>query len=270
MKLLEQFSDDLEALVARASPAVVGVEHGRGHGTGLLLTPDGYLITNHHVVRGARKLRVRLHTGAERSASLVGSDALTDLAVVRAEGDGFATLPLAPTERLKVGQLVVAIGNPFHLERSVSLGVVSAIDRNLPTPDGAMLEGMLQTDAAINPGNSGGPLLNAPLPGRGSQGRGALAGPFRRRGAASGGPHPPAGHRWAGLACRPQARRPGPRSGRPSGGQRRRPASADGAVPHPSTATQGVAWGTGALAGGRGGCPASRAGRLIKIRKGAG
>jgi S1-C subfamily serine protease len=90
----------------------------------------------------------------------VGSDPPTDLAVVRAEGGGLTPLPLSSPNHLRVGQLVVAIGNPFHLERSVSLGVVSALYRNLPAPDGSMLEGMLQTDAAINPGNSGGPLLN--------------------------------------------------------------------------------------------------------------
>jgi len=161
MSLLAQFSDDLEQLVARASPAVVGVEHGRGHGTGLVLAPDGYILTNHHVVRGGRRLRVQLHTGEERRAELVGADSPTDLAVVRAEGDGFSALPLAPPEHVHVGQLVVAIGNPFHLERSVSLGVVSAINRSLAAPDGSMLEGLLQTDAAINPGNSGGPLLSA-------------------------------------------------------------------------------------------------------------
>ncbi len=161
MKLLQQFSDDLEALVARASPAVVGVEHPRGHGTGLFLTPDGYLLTNRHVVaRGTRKLTVQLSNGEELRGTLVGSDAPTDLAVVRAEGDGFPTLPLAEPEAVRVGQLVMAIGNPFRLEQSVSLGVVSAINRSIPLPNGVMLEGMLQTDAAINPGNSGGPLLN--------------------------------------------------------------------------------------------------------------
>ncbi|QDE80331.1 MULTISPECIES: S1C family serine protease [Myxococcus] len=161
MKLLQHFSDDLESLVARASPAVVGVEHARGHGTGLFLTPDGYVLTNRHVVvRGSRKLTVQLSNGEELRGTLVGSDAPTDLAVVRAEGGDFPTLPLAEPESVRVGQLVMAIGNPFHLEQSVSLGVVSAINRSISLPDGVMLEGMLQTDAAINPGNSGGPLLN--------------------------------------------------------------------------------------------------------------
>jgi len=160
MKLLQQFSDDLEALVARASPAVVGVEHGRGHGTGLFLTPDGYILTNRHVVRQSRKLTVSLSNGEELKATLIGGDSPTDLAVLRAEGSAFPTLPLADPKDVRMGQLVVAIGNPFRLEQSVSLGVVSAINRSLTLPDGTILEGMIQTDAAINPGNSGGPLLN--------------------------------------------------------------------------------------------------------------
>ena len=160
MKLLQQFSDELEELVARASPAVVGVEHARGHGTGLFLTPDGYILTNRHVVRSPRRLTVTLSNGEERRATLVGADAPTDLAVVRAEGTDFPTLPLADPHRVRVGQMVVAIGNPFRLEQSVSLGVVSAINRSLHLPNGVLLEGLLQTDAAINPGNSGGPLLN--------------------------------------------------------------------------------------------------------------
>ncbi|MBF5046243.1 trypsin-like serine protease [Aggregicoccus sp. 17bor-14] len=161
--MLQRFSDELEALVAQASPAVVGVEHARGHGSGLVLTPDGYVLTNAHVVKGgARRLRVVLAGGETRRAERVGTDALTDLAVVRVEGAaGLPTLPLAEAKDVRVGQLVVAIGNPFHLEQSVTLGVVSAVERTLPVAPGVVLEGLLQTDCAINPGNSGGPLLNA-------------------------------------------------------------------------------------------------------------
>ncbi|QSQ21076.1 trypsin-like peptidase domain-containing protein [Pyxidicoccus parkwayensis] len=162
MKLLQQFSDDLESLVEKAAPAVVGVEHSRGHGTGLFLTPDGYVLTNRHVVmRNPRGLTVQLSNGEELRGTLVGGDAPTDLAVVRAEGTDFPTLPLADPQSVRVGQLVMAIGNPFRLEQSVSMGVVSAINRSLTLPNGVVLEGMLQTDAAINPGNSGGPLINA-------------------------------------------------------------------------------------------------------------
>ncbi|NMO16105.1 trypsin-like serine protease [Pyxidicoccus fallax] len=160
MKLLQQFSDDLESLVERASPAVVGVEHARGHGTGLFLTPDGYVLTNRHVVTRSRKVTIQLSNGEELRGEVVGGDAPTDLAVVRAEGTDFPTLPLADPKTVRVGQLVMAIGNPFRLEQSVSMGVVSAINRSISLPNGVMLEGMLQTDAAINPGNSGGPLIN--------------------------------------------------------------------------------------------------------------
>ncbi len=161
MKFLQQFSDELESLVSKAAPAVVAVQHARGHGTGLFLTPDGYVLTNRHVVRSPRGLTLELHDGSEVRATLVGADAPTDLAVVRAEeGPKFPTLPLADPHDVRVGQMVMAIGNPFRLEQSVSLGVVSAINRTLPLPDGVVLEGLLQTDAAINPGNSGGPLLN--------------------------------------------------------------------------------------------------------------
>jgi serine protease Do len=161
MTFLQQFSDELESLVAKAAPAVVAVQHARGHGTGLFLTPDGYVLTNRHVVRSPSRLTLELHDGSEVRATLVGADASTDLAVVRAEeGMKFSILPLADPHDVHVGQVVMAIGNPFRLEQSVSLGVVSAINRTLPLPDGVVLEGLLQTDAAINPGNSGGPLLN--------------------------------------------------------------------------------------------------------------
>jgi len=155
---LAALSDELERLVARASRAVVGVEQGRGAGTGVVLARDGYLLTNHHVVGSGRALRVRLPDGAAVKAELVGSDPPTDLAVARVRAPGLSHLPLAAGAR--VGELVVAIGNPFRFERSVSLGIVSATDRSLPGRGGAVFEGLVQTDAAINPGNSGGPLVN--------------------------------------------------------------------------------------------------------------
>lgn len=159
MKALEALSDALEALVASTSGAVVGVEHGRGAGTGVVVAQDGYLLTNHHVVGSGKSLRVRLPDGEAAAAELVGSDAPTDLAVLRVRGMELGHLRLA--EGARVGQLVVAIGNPFRFERSVSVGIVSATDRSLPGAGGAVFEGLVQTDAAINPGNSGGPLVNA-------------------------------------------------------------------------------------------------------------
>jgi serine protease Do len=158
VKALEALSDELEALVRRASRAVVGVEQGRGAGTGVVVAQDGYLLTNHHVAGSGKSLRVRLPDGEAVKAELLGSDPPTDLAVVRVRGVELGHLTLAKTAR--VGQLVVAIGNPFRFERSVSVGIVSATDRSLPGPGGAVYEGLVQTDAAINPGNSGGPLVN--------------------------------------------------------------------------------------------------------------
>ena len=155
---LDALSDELEALVTRASRAVVGVEQGRGAGTGVVVAQDGYLLTNHHVAASGKSLRVRLPDGEAVKAELVGSDPPTDLAVLRVRGVELGHLTLAKGAR--VGQLVVAIGNPFRFERSVSVGIVSATDRSLPGPNGSVFEGLVQTDAAINPGNSGGPLVN--------------------------------------------------------------------------------------------------------------
>jgi serine protease Do len=157
---LGQLSHDLAALVARAAPSVVGLQHRGGQGSGLVLAPDGVVLTNAHVAAAAGRLVVRLPGGEEVRAEAVGRDPRTDLAVVRAEARGLAPLSLADRP-LRVGEIVVAIGNPLGFERTVTLGVVSALHRNLPTPDGGALDGLVQTDAAVNPGNSGGPLLDA-------------------------------------------------------------------------------------------------------------
>jgi S1-C subfamily serine protease len=160
--LLPQLSRELEELVAKTAPSVVAVEQGRGQGTGVVIAGDGYVLTNSHVVRGdARALRVRLPTGEELSAELVGDDPESDLAVLHVSGPRLLPLELHESRRLKVGQLVVAIGNPLRFEGTVTLGVVSALERALPGPRGVLFEGLVQTDAAINPGNSGGPLLDA-------------------------------------------------------------------------------------------------------------
>ena len=163
MNPLQQFSTDLADLVARVSPSVVGIEHGRGQGSGLILAADGYVLTNRHVARGsaARSLRVVLPGGEGIRAEIIGTDERTDLAVLRVEGRGLPPLQLAETATLRVGQVAVGIGNPLGFERSVSLGIVSALYRSLPTGRGEVLEGLVQTDAAVNPGNSGGPLLDA-------------------------------------------------------------------------------------------------------------
>jgi S1-C subfamily serine protease len=160
--LLPQLSHELEELVARTAPSVVAVEQGRGQGTGVVIAGDGYVLTNSHVARGDPcGLRVRLPTGDELSAELVGDDPESDLAVLRVAGPPLTPLELHESRRLRVGQLVVAIGNPLRFEGTVTLGVVSALERALPGPRGTLFEGLVQTDAAINPGNSGGPLLDA-------------------------------------------------------------------------------------------------------------
>ena len=162
MSRLSEFSDELEALVATAAPSVVAVEHGRGQGSGIIVSSDGYVVTNAHVVQGrAGALGVRLAGGDELPAAVVGEDRASDLAVLRVNAWNLPSLALDESRRLRVGQVVLAIGNPLRFERSVSLGVVSAIERSLPGPNRRPFEGLVQTDAAINPGNSGGPLLDA-------------------------------------------------------------------------------------------------------------
>ena len=160
MSPLELFSDELESLVEKVAPGVVALEHRRGHGTGLTLTPDGFVLTNAHVVQQVDRPRVRFHDGVTTEGQVIGRDSATDLAVVRTGRSDSTVLTLASGAQVKVGQVVLALGHPFGFERSVSLGVVSALERRLPGRDGASLDGLIQTDAAINPGNSGGPLLN--------------------------------------------------------------------------------------------------------------
>jgi serine protease Do len=162
MSRLSDFSDELETLVAGAAPSVVAVEHGHGQGSGIIVSGDGYVITNAHVVHGRTgRLSVRTAFAEELVADVVGEDHASDLAVLRVGARGLPSLSLDESRRLRVGQLVLAIGNPLRFERSVSLGVVSAIERSLPGPGRRPFEGLVQTDAAINPGNSGGPLLDA-------------------------------------------------------------------------------------------------------------
>jgi serine protease Do len=157
---IAELSSGFADLVARAAPGVVGVEHRRGLGSGVVLAPDGWILTNAHVAAGPGPLRIRLSGARTVKGELAGSDARTDLAVVRADAADLPALPLSE-RRLRVGELVFAIGNPLGFERSVTTGVVSALHRNLPADRGQVLEGLVQTDAAVNPGNSGGPLLDA-------------------------------------------------------------------------------------------------------------
>jgi serine protease Do len=159
VSLLSELSRELAELAAAGAAGVVGLEHRRGQGSGVVLSSDGYILTNAHVAHAGGPLRVRVRGAAPAAAELVGADERTDLAVVRTQSQAPPPLELADSRGLQVGQLVMAIGNPLGFDRSVSLGVVSALFRELPTRDG-VLEGLIQTDASVNPGHSGGPLLD--------------------------------------------------------------------------------------------------------------
>jgi len=144
--------------VRRVTPAVVSVTHRGGSGTGVIVHPDGLILTNEHVVRGARQVQVRMADGQTTTGEVLGAARMMDIAVVRVPLRNLPAAQLGDSDVLQPGQSAIAIGNPLGLERSVTRGVVSAVDRS---PRGTQMVGMIQTDAAINPGNSGGPLLDS-------------------------------------------------------------------------------------------------------------
>jgi S1-C subfamily serine protease len=165
-ELLDAYSNAVVSVVDQVGPSVVQIQtqannNQGGMGSGVIITPDGFVLTNNHVIEKANSISIRLTSGEIFPAKLIGADPATDLALVKIFENGLPFATLGESEQLKVGQLVIAIGNPYGFQSTVSTGVISALGRSMRSNDGRLIENIIQTSVPLNPGNSGGPLVDS-------------------------------------------------------------------------------------------------------------